>query len=328
MSTRVLIDGRWDGGTGIGKLYREVMARIPSDVSPAFIGSRMGLGNLFSPLMLAREIGRMPAHVFYSPSFMPPLHSRIPYVFTIHDLMHLFYYTPMHRIYYKTVIARLANRAKQVITVSEYSKRQLIDLLGIDEPRITVIYNGVDETYRRNTSAYPSERPYFFYIGNRRKNKNVPAMLKAFARASIPQEFMFWLSGNADSELTALITQLGIEKRVRFLGFLPESELPAYYKGAHATLFVSLMEGFGIPVIESMASGTPVLTSTAGPLPEVAGGAALCVDPNSIDAIAHGVEVLVYDRVQYEELKQQGTQRAALYSWEKTANQTWNVILK
>ena len=136
---RVLIDSRWEDDTGIGKLYREVMARAPADVSPSFIQSRMGLGNLLTPLMLAREISRSDADVFYSPSFMPPWHSRMPVVFTIHDLMHLFYYTKWHRLYYQPVIARLAGKAKQNITVSNLRQTQLVERLGIDQRLVTVV---------------------------------------------------------------------------------------------------------------------------------------------------------------------------------------------
>ena len=325
---RVLIDNRWDGDTGIGRLYREVMARMPAYISPTFVQSRMGLGNLLTPLMLAREIGRHDADVFYSPSFMPPLYSRMPVVFTIHDLMHLFYYTKWHRVYYRQVIARLAAKADQIITVSQFSKGQLVDLLGIDERLITVVYNGVDDRYRTTADsvAYQSDAPYFLYVGNRRKNKNLPAMLTAFARAAIPQDFLFFLTGYSDGDTAALVGQLGIGNRVRFLGHIPEDELPALYRGAYATLFVSLMEGFGLPVIESMAAGTPVLTSTAGPLPEVAGGAALCVDPNDVDAIANGMETLIADSDGHQRLKEAGIRRSAQFTWADTATRTWEVI--
>lgn len=326
---RVLIDSRWDADTGIGKLYREVMAGIPEGVSPAFVQSRMGLGNLMTPLMLAREAGRQDADVFYSPSFMPPLYSRMPVVFTIHDLMHLFYYTRWHRAYYRQVIARLAARAARIITVSAFSKEQLVDLLGIDERLITVIYNGVDDRYRTDagSAVYQSEEPYFLYAGNRRKNKNLPAMLTAFARAALPQEFRFFLTGDSDAATSALAGQLGIGNRVRFLGHVAEDALPALYRGAHATLFVSLMEGFGLPVIESMAAGTPVLTSTAGPLPEVAGDAALCVDPYDVAAIADGMEQLVTDTGLYQRLREAGLRRSARFTWADTAARTWKVIM-
>ncbi|WP_194776390.1 glycosyltransferase family 4 protein [Pararhodonellum marinum] len=324
---RVLIDGRWAGDTGIGRLYKEVMANAPAAVDFEFVKSNMGLGNLFSPLMLANEIKRSSAEVFYSPSFMPPLYSRTPFIFTIHDLMHLFYYSSLHRIYYRQVIARLASNAKQIITVSHFSKQQLISLLGIREEIISVIYNGVDASFLNNSEEMSLDRPYFLYVGNRRKNKNLPAMITAFATADIPGEFILALSGHPDSDLELLLKKLKIKKRVRFLGFIEDEDLPKYYRGAFATLFVSLMEGFGLPLIESMASRTPVLTSSENALAEVAGGAALCVDPLSVEAIKSGIERLVNDRTLYQECVLKGYERAGHFSWETTAKKTWELIL-
>ncbi|MDR7129858.1 glycosyltransferase involved in cell wall biosynthesis [Algoriphagus sp. 4150] len=323
----ILIDSRWAGNTGIGRLYQEVINYAPSALSYEYVESKMGLGNLLTPLMLGEEIKKSNADVFYSPSFMPPAFSKIPFIFTVHDLMHLFYYSKLHKIYYEQIIARLAKKAQKIITVSHFSKNQLVDILGIPDALIKVIYNGVDGHFLENNEEYESDHPYFLYVGNRRKNKNIPAMLTAFANAKIPNEFMFYLSGNPDSELEPLINSLGIQKRVRFLGFIEEQDLPKLYKGAHATLFASLMEGFGLPVIESMASGTPVLTSSTSSLPEIAGGAALCVDPTEVSAIQTGIEKLVNDEVFYVECVLKGLERAREFSWEKTAKETWDTIL-
>jgi glycosyltransferase involved in cell wall biosynthesis len=325
--TRVLVDSRWAGNTGIGRLYQEVMNYIPDQVSCEFVKSEMGVGSLLSPLMLGEEIKKSNAELFYSPSFMPPAFTKSPFIFTVHDLMHLFYYSKLHKIYYEQVIARLARKAKKIITVSHFSKNQLVEILGMPENLIKVIYNGVDEHFFLNEVEFETDRPYFLYVGNRRKNKNLPAMLTAFSQARIPQEFMFYLSGNSDSELEALVNSLGIQKRVRFLGFIEEEDLPKIYKGAHATLFASLMEGFGLPVIESMASGTPVLTSNSSSLKEIAGEAALCVDPTSISAILTGIEKLINDEVFYVECMVKGLKRAKEFSWKKTATETWETIL-
>ena len=323
----ILIDSRWAGNTGIGRLYQEVMKYAPSEASCEFVHNKMGLGSLLSPLMLGEEIKKSNAEVFYSPSFMPPAFSKIPFIFTVHDLMHLFYYSKLHKIYYEQVIARLAPKAKKIITVSHFSKSQLVNILGIPEELIKVIYNGVDSHFLQNKAEYESIRPYFLYVGNRRRNKNVPAMLTAFAKSKIPNDFMFFLSGDTDPEMETLILSLGIQKRVRFLGFIEEEDLPKLYKGAHATLFASLMEGFGLPILESMASGTPVLTSNTSSLPEVAGGAALCVDPTDISAMASGIEKLVNEEEFYVDCMVKGLARAQEFSWEKTAAETWETIL-
>ncbi len=324
---KVIVDSRWEGNTGIGRLYKEVMDYAPASISYSTVREDMGLANPFSPLMLSEQINKSDAEVFYSPSFMPPAFAKIPFVFTIHDLMHLFYYSSFHKLYYRYVIAKLALRAKKIITVSHFSKGQLVDLLNIPEHLIQVIYNGVDHNFLQNEEVHESDRPYFLYVGNRRKNKNIPAMLTAFANSKIPEEFIFALSGEEDAELGILIKKLKIEKRVRFLGFIKEEDLPKLYRGAHATLFVSLMEGFGLPILESMASGTPVLTSSTSSLPEIAGDAALCVNPKDVTAIQSGIEKLVNDQPFYLDCVLKGMERATLFSWESTARQTWDTIL-
>lgn len=327
MGKKVLIDGRWDGHTGIGRLYREVMAHVPDDVEYSHVTSKLSLGSLFSPLMLGRQSRLVDADVFYSPSFMPPWNARMPFVFTIHDVMHLFYYSSFHRLYYEQVIARLAIKAKKVITVSQFSKQLLIQLLHIPESLITVIYNGVDDVFAQNKEALVMERPYFLYVGNRRRNKNLPAMLRAFAQADIPHDFVFAMTGDTDQEMQKLIDQLRISHRIVFLGFVKNEDLPKLYKGAYATMYVSLMEGFGLPLLESMASGTPVLTSTASSLPEIAGDAALCVDPEDIKAISEGMARLVRDKTLYQHYVHAGEKRCQFFPWEKTARQTWETIL-
>lgn len=327
MKKKILVDNRWAGDTGIGRLYKEVMLRKPANVETSFVQSNLSLGSIYTPVMLAQAIKASSADIFYSPSFMPPLYANIPFVFTVHDLMHLFYYSSFHKIYYKQVIARLAKKAKKIITVSHFSKRQLVDLLGIKENIITVIYNGVDETFVSNKEKYVNESPYLLYVGNRRKNKNIPAMLRAFAQANIAEEIVLALTGIPDKLLTEEIKKLGITQRVKFLGFVEDKELPKLYKGALATLYVSLMEGFGLPIIESMASGTPVLTSDISSLPEIAGDAALCVNPYDISAIADGIEKLVNDSSLYQYYVFEGKKRALDFKWQNTASLTWEAIL-
>src|SRR5690606_4821389 len=153
------------------------------------------------------------------------------------------------------------------------------------------------------------------------------AMLVAFAQAKIPKDFVFLLTGNPNPELIVLLSKLRISKRVRFLGFVQEAELPKLYKGAYATMFVSLMEGFGLPVIESMASGTPVLTSSESSLPEIAGDAALCVSPYDVEAITDGINRLVSEKELYNGLVERGLRRARDFSWQTTAQDTWDTIL-
>jgi len=325
--SKILIDNRWAGNSGIGRLFSELMKYRPEEVESTFVSSKMGLGNVMSPVMLGNEIRKSKPDIFYSPSFMPPIFPTAPFIFTIHDLMHLFYYSNLHRFYYQKIIARLAKKAKTIITVSHFSKKQMIELMGIDEQLIKVIYNGVEQSFFTNQEKYQTDSPYLLYVGNRRKYKNIPAMLVAFAQANIPKDFMFLLTGNPDPYLIVLVSKLKLTTRVRFLGYIPEEKLPGLYRGAHATLFVSLMEGFGLPLIESMASGTPVLTSNESALPEIADNAALCVNPYKVEEIKNGIETLVSDSALYKDLQSKGLKRASEFSWETTAKKTWETIL-
>lgn len=327
MRSKVLIDSSWEGDTGIGRLYREVMARKPDSVEAISLIQETNPAGILAPYHLAQKIKESEGDVFYSPTFIPPLFSDMPFVFTIHDLMHLFFYSRFHKEYYRWIIGPLAKKAKKIITVSEFSKSLLVEKLGIDSKLIQVIYNGVGENFLQNDRKHQLDRPYFLYVGNRRNYKNIPAMLEAFSRADIPRDFIFAMSGNPDSEIEFLIHKLGIENRVRFLGMIPEEDLPAVYKGAHATLFVSKMEGFGLPIVESMASGTPVLISSTSSLPEIAGGAAIAVPYDDLRAIQLGIEILVKDQSTYISCVEKGLMRAREFSWEKTAKQTWETIL-
>lgn len=324
---KVLIDSSWEGDTGIGRLYREIMSRKPDSVEVVPLVQEKNPVGILAPYHLAQKIKESEGEVFYSPAFIPPLFSEMPFVVTIHDLMHLFFYSRMHKEYYRWIIGPLAKKAKKIITVSEYSKSLLVEKLGIPSDLIRVIYNGVGENYHQNEREYQLDRPYFLYVGNRRNYKNIPAMLEAFSRADIPRDFIFALSGNPDPEIEFQIHRLGIESRVKFLGMIPEEDLPSVYKGAHATLFVSKMEGFGLPIVESMASGTPVLTSSESSLPEIAGGAAICVPSDDLSAIQQGIEILVKDQSTYVSCVEKGLKRAREFSWEKTASQTWETIL-
>ncbi len=323
-----MVDSRWQGDTGIGRMYSEIMHGKPSGIQLESLNDNFPLGSFWSPVRLAKAISKKPdCRLFYSPSFMPPLWSRIPYIITIHDLMHLFYYSYAHRLYYKSLIAPLARKAATVITVSRFSKGQLMDLLNVREDRIQVIYNGVDQRFFSGAEQHSLEgRPYFLYVGNRRPNKNLPNMLRAFAASGVPEDFLFALSGSPDAEVLALCNTLGITERIRFLGFIEEERLPALYRGAWATCYVSLMEGFGLPLLESMAVGTPVITSDTSSLPEVAGGAALTVNPESTEAIASAMRQMVDDPILRDKLIASGIQRAGMFSWENTRRETWKTI--
>jgi glycosyltransferase involved in cell wall biosynthesis len=324
----IYIDGRWDGNTGIGRVYREVISRKPNNIEISILKSDLKLGHPLSPIYLRNKIKVSSGDVFYSPSFMPPIKSPIPFVITIHDLNHLYYYSKFHKFYLKYIIGYLASKAKKIITVSQFTKHEIVEKLKIDCNKVEVIYNGIDSSFTLNNESYLLERPYFLYIGNKRKYKNIIRMLRAFAHAEIPNEYMLAISGNTNPELDNEIKLLGIANRIKFLGTINNADLPKIYKGAYALLFVSLMEGFGLPILEAMASGTPVITSNISSLPEIAGNAALFVDPFAVRDISNAIERLVKDVDLSNTLIGLGYERSKKFNWNETAKQTWDIILK
>lgn len=323
---KVLVDSRWDGDSGIGRVYREVVKRVPADVTILNVNNSFSLGNPLSPLYLAKQIVKGAADIFWSPSFMPPLYSKIPYIITVHDLMHLYYYSRLHACYLRYVLAPLFKKSRNIITVSKYTKQLLIAELGLKGDSINLVYNGVDDSFFTNSDIYKFDRPYIVYVGNRRSYKNIERMIVAFSRANIHTDTVFALSGHSSPELAKIIKQNNIEDRVCFLGYIEEERLPSLYKGASALFYMSLMEGFGLPIIEAMASGTPVITSNTSSLAEVSNGAAAICDPLNVKEMTEQLELVLNNLGFRDELRTKGLENAKRFVWAKTAKQTWEII--
>ncbi len=273
---------------------------------------------------------------------LPPLfHSRS--VVTIHDIIHVLYpqFLPSRaaHFYARAMIRRALDRADRIITVSYNSKRDLIDYFHVPAGRIEVIYNGVSPLFRAEVGGEQRTRvaqkhgirpPYLFFLGGEKPHKNVQNVLKAFGEArrkrSLPHVLV--LGGPMPknrARLEALIAALDLKSAVVETGIVDEEDLPGLYAGADAFLYPTLYEGFGLPVIEAMACGTPVLTSATSALQEVAGGFAYLVDPMDVDAIAGGIVVLTTDQRVREDFRELGRKRALDFSWDKAAERTLEV---
>jgi glycosyltransferase involved in cell wall biosynthesis len=273
---------------------------------------------------------------------LPPLfQSRA--VVTIHDIIHVLYpqFLPSRaaHLYARFMIRRALERADRIITVSYNSKRDLIDYFGVPPGRIEVIYNGVSPIFRPDVEESERRRvaeklrlrsPYLLFLGGEKPHKNVQNVLRAFAQArrkrGLPHTLV--LAGPMPknrARLDALIAALELAPSVCETGVLEEADLPGLYAGADAFLYPTLYEGFGLPVVEAMACGTPVLTSATSALQEVAGGYAYLVDPMDIDAIAGGIVVLTTDERVREDFRELGKKRALDFNWDKAAERTLEV---
>lgn len=273
---------------------------------------------------------------------IPPLY-RTRAVVTIHDIIHVLYpqFLPNRAalLYARVMIGRAMRRADRIITVSYNSKRDLVDYFGISPARIDVIYNGVAARFREDVSAaerervaakYGLSRPYLLFLGGEKPHKNVRNVLRAFAEArrerALPHALVLAGPMPANvSRVEALIAGLDLTSRVFRLGIVPDEDLPGLFAGSDAFLYPTLYEGFGLPVVEAMACGVPVLTSSNSALQEIAGGYADLVDPLDVQAIARGIAELATNPTRRAELVELGKRRAADFSWDRAAAQTLKV---
>jgi glycosyltransferase involved in cell wall biosynthesis len=317
---RLLVDDRWVGQHGIGRFAGEVLRRLPPAISmPRGSGPSSPLDSIWTSV----QISRVRPDVYYSPGYNPPLLSRAPFVFTVHDLIHLRVAaesSAAKRLYYERILRPALFRARKVLTVSNFSKREIVDWSGIAPERILVVGNGVSAGFGATGPRHAEDRPYLFYIGNRRPHKNLPRLLKAFRAAQRAPDVVLLFSGERDDAISDWMHDAGVdESEVRFAGTIPEDRISDYYRGALAVLMPSLYEGFGLPVLEAMACGAPVVAGNCASLPEVVGDAGLLVDPFDVAAIADGIRRIVGDAGLRERLAARGLARASGFNWDLTA---------
>jgi glycosyltransferase involved in cell wall biosynthesis len=272
--------------------------------------------------------------LFHAPHYvLPPL---VPCrsVVTIHDCIHLMFpqYLPnwLAHGYARASIEMAARRATRVLTVSESSKRDILRFVDVDPDKIDVIYNAYDERFAiepheddlvRLRERYQMQAPFILYAGNVKPHKNLERLIDAFhlMRGRGLDDVKLIMIGDDISKYAALrraVHRHQLHSSVRFLGYLPEDKLAVMYRLATVFVFPSLYEGFGLPPLEAMASGTPVVTSNVSSLPEVAGDAAVLVDPYDPQAIADGIERVLNDRDLRDTLRRKGLARAKQFSWE------------
>ncbi len=275
--------------------------------------------------------------VFHAPHYvLPPLLS-CPSVVTIHDCIHLMFpqYLPnrLAYTYARAAMWTATHRSAHVLTVSEASKRDILRFYRIPPDKITVAYNAIDERFNTMPAADEIERvrerfqlhdPFVLYVGNIRPHKNVERLIEAFAlvRTGPLANTKLLIIGDEISKYPTLrraVHQGKLHKHVRFLGFVGGDTLAALYRLATVFAFPSLYEGFGLPPLEAMASGTPVVTSNVSSLPEVVGDAAILVDPREPTAIAHGLRRALLDSALRAQMRERGLARASHYSWTRTA---------
>lgn len=275
-----------------------------------------------------------------------PLYSQGEYIVTVHDLISLIfsedYKHNVFRPYYDSIWLRSAKKATRVIAVSETTKRDLIEKAGFDADSISVVYEGVaPEFFSPPVSAKADELAelaglppeYLFYLGGLDKRKNLCTLFKALALlpAETRKAYPLVIAGEPDvwfNRTRREIDEAGISDSVIFTGFLSIDELVVAYRKARAFILPSLYEGFGLPILEAMASHTPVICAAAGSLPEIAGRAALFFDPKKPEELAEALERMITDNELAEKMGAEGHEHAKRFTWSKTAEQTIEIYAK
>jgi glycosyltransferase involved in cell wall biosynthesis len=277
--------------------------------------------------------------LFHATEHLLPRFSSVRTVFTLHDLIFLFHpetHKPLNRWFLTLMMPRFLRAADAVIAVSECTKRDAVRFYGIPEEKITVIYEGVNPRFRPASpetiaavrARYGLPEHFILYVGTIEPRKNLTALLEAFHHLLATHDLRLVIVGKKGwlyEGFFRRLRELGLEDRVIFTGYVPDEDLPAIYSAADLFVFPSLYEGFGLPVLEAMACGTPVICSNTSSLPEVAGDAALLVDPTDVRALAGAMERALTDEHLRSELMAKGLERARWFTWEKAAAKTLEV---
>jgi glycosyltransferase involved in cell wall biosynthesis len=328
----ILLDARWlhSGGPrnvlGLARVGQEIVRRIPPLER---LEGGLPLLHPVEPFWLTGVLGKRRPRLFYSPGFNAPPTSPVPFVFTIFDLIHLHIdeeSSAGKRLYYRLHVKPAVRRARAVLTGSEYSRADIVEWSGVEPERVVVIRSAAASSFTPDGDAFEPGYPYLLYVGNRKPHKNLARLVRALDRIDPGHPLRLILPGPVDPGLASLARDVGVGDRLVFLGQVADTRLPALYRGALAFVFPSLHEGFGLPPLEAMACGTPVVSSLATSLAEVVGDAALAIDPLDIDSIATGIDRVASDSSLRSALRELGLAQAARFSWDDTAGRTWSVL--
>jgi glycosyltransferase involved in cell wall biosynthesis len=289
--------------------------------------------------LVPRELRRLGADVVHFTNGMMPIASSIPTVVTIHDMSLTLYprYHPPRRVLLNRPLVNLAaRRADAIITVSESARRDIVRLYGVAPSRVHVVHEAAAPHFtrvvdpgrlQRVRTDYGLNDRFILYVGTIEPRKNLPMLIEAFARrkrsGNLPHQLVCagpygWLCADVER----LIDRLHLRDQIRFTGYVSFDDLPALYSMAEIFVFPSVYEGFGLPVIEAMACGTPVITADVPALTEVAGGAAVHVASLDVEALGDALVALAGDRERRADLSARGLERARAFSWRRAALET------
>lgn len=347
------IDCRLANNSGIGRYIQSIVPHLSKYIDSNFtllvnndtklnfdLSERYSLSALKSGYysiyeQLEMSVILKSSNPIWIPHYNYPLLSNAAKIVTVHDMAHLALKEMlggfMKDLYAGTMFKMLSRKVEKVITVSHFTKNELLKYTDVEADKIQVIHNGLDHSWFNITEKEnPKEKPYLLYVGNVKPHKNLKTLVQSFLniREEIPHNLV--LVGKKDGFITKdqEIDQLVAKAsdRIEFTGYISDDQLKQYYTYADVMVFPSLYEGFGYPPLEAMACGTPVIASNAASIPEVCGGAACYFEPTNVDELGNKIVTLTHDSELKEKLIHKGKKQSRKFTVEECASQTANVL--
>ncbi len=323
--------------TGVQRYLSEILKYSPEvleRIQPAESMSKGIKGHIWEQLILPTQLKKN--KILWSPTNTGPLFVRnqIVSIMDFTTIEHPEWFNRKYALLYKYLLPRLVKNALHVLTISEYTKERIVAITGVDPTKITVTHLAADslfevKTYKevlRVKAKYKIEGDYIFSLGSLEPRKNLSRLFEAWEKWDSRPSNLSLIVAGATGRVFRNIGFQNIPKHVNFIGRVDDVDLPGLYSGAKFFLYPSLYEGFGLPVIEAMSCGTPVITSNITSLPEVVGNSGILVDPYNVDNITDAMDSLYFDKHLAQKLRLEGIERAKLFSWSKTALSTIEVL--
>jgi glycosyltransferase involved in cell wall biosynthesis len=303
--------------------------------------------NIINPVSLSRSIKRAEIDLLHLPSHIPPqvcpyfFNKDVKKILTVHDLIPLLFARKLPAFYklWGPTLKLIKNRPDCIITDSFNTQNDLIKYLKIPKEKIKVIYLAPNDNLKliQNKSSileemeakYNITSPFILYVGSIELRKNLIMLVTAFhkllKKGLNSKLVLIGTLGYGHQEIIKTVNSLGISKQVIFLGYVPDNDLIKFYNAADLFVFPSFYEGFGLPPLEAMACGTPVITSNSSSLPEVVGDAGVTLDPTDCEGFVDSMYQILTNESLKSEMSNKSLKRAKMFNWEKTAQETWNV---